>query len=83
MDALGTTDPLVTVLQAVTSYGALAAGDSVVVSVTVLPLAEIAAKIYDKNDNSGITGVVDYADYLSNPAVEHSSWGAIKALFSD
>ena len=46
-------------------------------------VSEIAAKIYDKNDNLSITGVVDYADYLSNPAVEHSSWGAIKALFSD
>jgi len=45
--------------------------------------AQIAARIYDRNDNSAIHGEVDFTDYLSAPGVEVSSWGSIKALFRE
>jgi hypothetical protein len=44
---------------------------------------EIAARIYDRNDNSSIHGEVDFTDYLSSPGVEQTSWGSIKALFRE
>jgi hypothetical protein len=46
------------------------------------PLA-IAARIYDRNDDSAIHGEVDFTDYLSAPGVEQTSWGSIKALFRE
>jgi len=45
--------------------------------------AEIGAAIYDNEDKESIFGVVDYADWLTAPGVEASSWGSIKALFRE
>lgn len=44
---------------------------------------DIQTSIYDKADNIGVNGVVDYDPWLSAQPVEDASWGRIKALFRD
>ncbi len=44
--------------------------------------SEIQASIFDGHDSGG-TGFVDYANPLEQTAVEHRTWGGIKALFRD
>jgi hypothetical protein len=41
----------------------------------------IRASIYDKDDNIGVNGVVDYDPWLGDQPIEERSWGRIKALF--
>lgn len=42
---------------------------------------EIATSIHDRNDDLGIFGVVNYDPFYTEPAVETTSWGGIKAMF--